>query len=149
VHFHLVFACRIDIEKLPLFERQTLHRIRHESIYRGPILLCPKASFQSGAEEGRYSAAISDQDLLYTESFYGISFANQDAELAPILSAILNSCQVSLHPSLKLSGKCRKLCVLAVLDRRFSRRRAGASIVRFGRSPACKGRYGTAASPPF
>src|SRR5690606_16106159 len=54
--------------------------------------LCPKASFKSGAEDGRYSAATVQLDLLYTESFYGISFAHHAAELAPVLSGILNSC---------------------------------------------------------
>ncbi|MER8459267.1 N-6 DNA methylase [Mesorhizobium sp. M1300] len=83
---------RIDAESLPLFRQPTLHRVRSGTIYRGPLLLCPKASFKAGAEEGRYSAALSDSDMLFTESFYGISFAGHDPKLAPILSGILNSC---------------------------------------------------------
>ncbi|HEY3949657.1 MAG TPA: N-6 DNA methylase [Phenylobacterium sp.] len=82
----------VDSETLPFFSEPTLHRVRNESIYCGPLLLCPKASFQSGAEEGRYSAARVDHDVLYTESFYGISFAEYGPEFAPILSGILNSC---------------------------------------------------------
>lgn len=83
---------RIDVETLPRFSEQTLHRIRDESIYRGPLLLCPKASFKSSVEDGRYSAATVQGDLLYTESFYGISFADHAPEFAPVLSGILNSC---------------------------------------------------------
>lgn len=83
---------RIDLATLPIFTEDTLHRIRNESIYRGPLLLCPKASFKSSVEDGRYSAAIVQRDLLYTESFYGISFADHAPELAPVLSGILNSC---------------------------------------------------------
>jgi hypothetical protein len=83
---------RIDSDALPLFSEPTLHRIRNVSIYRGPLLLCPKASFKSSVEEGRYSAATSMHDLLYTESFYGISFADHARELAPVLTGILNSC---------------------------------------------------------
>ncbi len=83
---------RIDSDTLPLFAEPTLHRVRDESIYRGPLLLCPKASFKSSVEEGRYSAAVSAHDLLYTESFYGISFADHAPKLAPVLSGILNSC---------------------------------------------------------
>lgn len=83
---------RIDRADLPLFAEPTLHRVRSETIYRGPLLLCPKASFKAGVEEGRYSVATIDHDLLYTESFYGISFADHASELAPVLSGILNSC---------------------------------------------------------
>jgi len=83
---------RIDSDALPLFAEPTLHRIRNESIYRGPLLLCPKASFKSSVEEGRYSAATVKHDLLYSESFYGISFAHYAPELVPVLSGILNSC---------------------------------------------------------
>jgi hypothetical protein len=83
---------RVDTSKLRQFAKTTLHRIRHESIYRGPLLLCPKASFNSGVEKGRYSAAIVDHDLLYTESFYGISFADHASQIAPVLCGILNSC---------------------------------------------------------
>ena len=82
----------IDSDALPSFSEPTLHRVRNESIYRGPLLVCPKASFQSGAEEGRYSAARVDDEILYTESFYGISFAEHAPEFAPVLSGILNSC---------------------------------------------------------
>ncbi len=83
---------RIDRESLPLFDQPALHRIRNETIYLGPLLACPKASFKAGVEAGRYSAAFSNGDMLFTESFYGISFANHGAALAPVLSGILNSC---------------------------------------------------------
>lgn len=83
---------RIDPADLPLFAEPTLHRIRSKSIYRGPLLLCPKANFKSSVEQGRYSAATVDDDLIYTESFYGISFADHVPELAPVFSGILNSC---------------------------------------------------------
>ncbi|MFV1564369.1 MULTISPECIES: HsdM family class I SAM-dependent methyltransferase [Phaeobacter] len=83
---------RIDSDALPPFSEPTLHRIRNTSIYRGPLLLCPKASFKLSVEEGRYSAARVPHDILYTESFYGISFADHASELAAALSGILNSC---------------------------------------------------------
>lgn len=85
-------AFRIDMAALPLFREPTLHRIREESIYRGPLLLCPKASFKAAAESGRYSAALADSDILFTESFYGISFADHPPEMSHVLSGILNSC---------------------------------------------------------
>lgn len=85
-------AFRIHMATLPLFREPTLHRIREESIYRGPLLLCPKASFKAAAESGRYSAALADSDILFTESFYGISFADHPPKMAHVLSGILNSC---------------------------------------------------------
>ncbi|MBB3572037.1 N-6 DNA methylase [Rhizobium sp. BK491] len=83
---------RIDLTSLPLFDQPTLHRIRSETIYRGPLLVCPKASFKAGVEAGRYSASLSYGNVLFTESFYGISLADHDPTLAPIISGILNSC---------------------------------------------------------
>lgn len=57
------------------FTHDTLHRPRTVGIFKGPILLCPKGSFTAAAEAGRFSAAVYPGDLLYTENFYGISFA--------------------------------------------------------------------------
>jgi hypothetical protein len=88
---------RLDAEKLSKFKHKTLHRTREPAIFRGPLVLCPKASFKAAAQLGRYSSAVSATDILYTESFYGISFAKHDAKLAFALSAILNSSLVSFQ----------------------------------------------------
>lgn len=82
---------RLNEATLPQFKHPTLHRKREASIFRGPLLVCPKGSFKSAAEPGRYSAAVSLNDLLYTESFYGVSFAGHDIRWAYVISAILNS----------------------------------------------------------
>lgn len=84
-------AFRLDDLDLPAFAHQTLHRPRRESIFRGPLLLCSKVSNKSGAERGRYSAAVHDGDVLYTENFYGVSFHGVDPVFAYVLSGILNS----------------------------------------------------------
>ncbi len=88
---------RLNTDELARFNHRTLHRPRHAAIFRGPLLICPKASFRAAAEIGRYSAAVSENDLLYTENFYGISFADRDASLAYGLSAILNSSLTSFQ----------------------------------------------------
>lgn len=82
---------RLELNDLADFAHQTLHRPRKLSIFRGPLLLCPKGSSKSGAERGRYSAAVHNGDVLYTENFYGISFRGVDSEFAYVLSGILNS----------------------------------------------------------
>jgi hypothetical protein len=73
------------------FEHPTLHRPREASIYCGPLLICPKGSFKKAIESGRYSAAVSSKDVLYTESFYGVSFAGRNPDWVHVLSGILNS----------------------------------------------------------
>ncbi|NSY51480.1 SAM-dependent DNA methyltransferase [Agrobacterium rubi] len=84
-------AFRLDYSSLNDFSHKTLHRPRRESIFVGPILLCSKVGNASGVERGRYSAAVSPHDVLYTQNFYGVSFAGADVRYAFPLSGILNS----------------------------------------------------------
>lgn len=84
-------AFRLVHASLDDFQHPTLHRPRRESIFVGPILLCSKVGNASGAERGRYSAAVSPRDVLYTQNFYGVSFAGADVAYAYALSGILNS----------------------------------------------------------
>jgi hypothetical protein len=84
-------AFRLNGPALDHFTHPTLHRPRRESIFRGPLLLCSKVGNASGAERGRYSAAVSNDDVLYTQNFYGVSFAGIDAAYAYVLSGVLNS----------------------------------------------------------
>lgn len=84
-------AFRLHEEALPRFTHKTLHRPRREGIFRGPLLLCSKVGNTSGAERGRYSAAVHKGDVLYTQNFYGVSFRDADSVYAYALSGILNS----------------------------------------------------------
>lgn len=83
-------ALRLRSE-LEEFTYPTLHRPRSRSIFRGPLLLCSKVGSDAGAERGRYAAAISQSDVLYTQGYFGISFAQADQLYAYLLSGILNS----------------------------------------------------------
>jgi hypothetical protein len=82
---------RLRDAALPIFKHETLHRPRREGIFRGPLLLCSKGGNSSGVERGRYSAAVYDGDVLYTENFYGVSFRDADPIHAFVLSGIMNS----------------------------------------------------------
>ena len=82
---------RLETPGLPRFKHATLHRPRRESIFRGPLLLCSKVGNNSGAERGRYSAAVHTEDVLFTQNFFGISFRDADEVFAYVLSGILNS----------------------------------------------------------
>lgn len=88
---------RLNKRKLDTLEHRTLHRVRSRSIFRGPLLICLKAGSEASAERGRYSAAISQHDVLYTENFTGISFAETKGTLANVLSGILNSSLTSFQ----------------------------------------------------
>lgn len=88
---------RIDSQHLERFEHAMLHRVRDPEIFRGPVLLCPKGNYRSAAEPGRYSASVSFEDVLFNESFLGISFAGHEAAAALALSAVLNSSLTSFQ----------------------------------------------------
>jgi hypothetical protein len=88
---------RLDMRTLPQFSARTLHRPRETAIFRGPLLICPKASFKAAVEPGRYSAVVNNHDLLFSESFYGVSFAGHDPRWANVISAILNSSLTSFQ----------------------------------------------------
>lgn len=82
---------RIETSTLGRLTHETLHRVRRPSIFRGPLLICSKVGSDAGAEKGRYSAALSPRDSLYTENFFGISFAEAEPRNAKVLSGILNA----------------------------------------------------------
>ncbi len=82
---------RLDASALPRFPGGVLHFARSISIFRSPLLIVPKACNKAALEQGRFSATISQTDVLYTSSFYGISFRDLDPRYAHVLSAILNS----------------------------------------------------------
>lgn len=84
-------AFRLDTAKLGCLAHKTLHRTRSRSIFRGPLLLCSKVGSDAGAERGRYSAAVSQDDVLYSQGFFGVSFAGSETRFAYLLSGLLNS----------------------------------------------------------
>ena len=88
---------RLKRRQLRKFEHRTLHRTRNRSIFRGPLLVCLKAGSDSGAERGRYSCAVYNSDVLYTQNFYGLSFGDAGLHLAHALSGILNSSVASFQ----------------------------------------------------
>lgn len=90
-------SLRIDSSVLESFKYERLHRPRNPAIFKGPLLVCPKGNQAAALESGRYSSSVSNQSVLFNESFYGISFAGKDATGARVLSAILNSSLTSFQ----------------------------------------------------
>jgi len=88
---------RLTERNLDSLGHKTLHRSRSRSIFSGPLLLCPKGGYSSSVERGRYSAAVFQGDVLYTQNLYGVSFCHADPRWAFVLSGILNSCLTSFQ----------------------------------------------------
>lgn len=88
---------RLDVRALEKFTYEWLHRPRNAAIFEGPLLLCPKGNQATALEAGRYSAVVSEKSVLFTESFYGVSFAGKEPAAARVLSAILNSSLTSFQ----------------------------------------------------
>jgi hypothetical protein len=82
---------QLHYQSLEPFIHNSLHRPRNASIFQGPLLICPKGNFGSAVEQGRYSAAVSKDSILYNKNFYGISFLGKDFTMAKVIAAILNS----------------------------------------------------------
>ena len=82
---------RLQQQELKPFQHRTLHRTRKRAIFNGPLVVCLKAGSDASAERGRYSCALHNNDVLYTQNFFGLSFKNAGFRLAQVVSAILNS----------------------------------------------------------
>jgi hypothetical protein len=86
---------RIDVKALPAFSKEEIHRPRDRSAFRAPLVV-----FGEGLREGRVAAGFSDHDVVYTRSYYGISFAGKgksETELAACLAGILQSAIASWY----------------------------------------------------
>jgi len=90
---------RLRPTALKRFTHEWLHRSRKQraEIFDGPLLLCPKGNQANALELGRYSATVVEQNTLFNESFFGISFAGKELAAARVLSAILNSSLTSFQ----------------------------------------------------
>jgi len=90
---------RVKPTDLERFTHEWLHRSRKQraEIFDGPLLLCPKGNQTEVLELGRYSAAVIEQNVLFNQSFYGISFAGKELIAARVLSAVLNSSLTSFQ----------------------------------------------------
>ena len=56
---------RIESQSLPHFTRRKIHRPRDRAAFRGPLVLLGE-----GLRDGRVSIGVSEQDVVYTRSFY-------------------------------------------------------------------------------
>ena len=90
-------AVRVDSLALPVFREPEIHRPRSRRDFCGPLVLVAE-----GLKEGRPAVGVSDRDVVYTRSFYGISFAGLKGDVALRVAGILVSAVASW--SLLLTG---------------------------------------------
>ena len=76
----------IDVSRLPELPPVGMHRVRDVHIYEGPLVVTNRGI---GAEG--FFAAYSADDVVYTELYYGISFAEGQGRWAHYLNAVFNS----------------------------------------------------------
>ncbi len=60
----------VDRDELASFTPERVHRIRSKSLYTGPLLLVHKSP---PATAGRIRASVTDEDLVFSETYYGYS----------------------------------------------------------------------------
>ena len=74
---------------LPVFSSQFARRPRARGVYSAPLLLVKEAVVREHA--GRVAAAVADTDTVFTKSFFGARFDENDREAACLLAGILGS----------------------------------------------------------
>ena len=79
----------IDVASLPVFELEQVDRPRTRAAFEGPLVLVGE-----GIRNARPAVGVSKKDLVYTQSFYGISFSGlavEGFEIALRLGGVLLS----------------------------------------------------------
>ena len=80
------FGYQIDVEKLEKLSYLKVEAPRDLNIYKAPLVIVPEKIQMKGV-----TAAFSDQDIVYTTSFSGISVSSELAYIAHYINAIINS----------------------------------------------------------
>ncbi|HWS90677.1 MAG TPA: N-6 DNA methylase [Pyrinomonadaceae bacterium] len=76
---------QINLRALEPLTPQGLHRPRDVRIYKGPLVITTRGL------SGGFASSFSNEDVVYSESYYGISFPRSRVRWAHYLNAILNS----------------------------------------------------------
>ena len=83
----------LAIDELPVFDEDRAEWPRQRKVYRAPLLLV-KEFMQGGP---RPVVAVSERDVVFTDSFYGVSFSPAGSEVAYLLAGVLGSALASWY----------------------------------------------------
>ena len=89
----LVDPFSLAIDDLPVFDEDKAERPRQAEVYRAPLVLMKE--FMRGGP--RPVVAVSEQDVVFTDSFYGVSFSAAESEIAYFLAGLLSSALASWY----------------------------------------------------
>ena len=108
----------VDTQPLEIFARERIHDPRSRDLFAGPLLLVHQSP---SSATGRIRVAIAEQDVVFSETFYGYSLSDDPEAglLARFLALILGS-ELAVWLSLLTSGKFgleRDVIEKATLDR--------------------------------
>ena len=108
----------VDSRLLPSFTHDRVHRVRSAELYAGPLLLVHKSP---RATTGRIGVTVSDEDVVFNETFYGYStrLHSRPLLLARYLALVLGS-RFVVWLALVTSGEFgfeREVIEKATLDR--------------------------------
>ena len=93
----------VDGSRLPLFNLERIHDPRPLELFRGPLLIAQKAP---QAEAGRIRVAVADQDVIFSESYYGYSARQHPGgKLLVRYLALLLGSRPALWHALMVSGE--------------------------------------------
>jgi len=95
--------CIIDVNELPLFNEERLHRVRSRAIYSGPMLLVHQSPPANG---GRIKSSVSDKDVAFRETYYSYSASQHpNGEALVRYLALIVGSKPALWVTLMTSGK--------------------------------------------
>ncbi len=80
-------------DELPKFDQPGAERPRQREVYRAPLVLVRQ--FMRGGP--RPVARVAEQDVVFTDAWYGASFASTGTEAAYLVAGILGSALASWH----------------------------------------------------
>ena len=93
----------VDNETLGVFSLDRVHRTRSADLFAGPLLVVHQSP---PSAKGRIGVAISDEDIVFNETFYGYSpRAHPDASLLVRYLALVLGSKLAIWFALQTSGK--------------------------------------------
>ena len=90
---HLKPPFSLLVHQLPRFESTGAERPRQREVYRAPLVLVRQ--FMHGGP--RSVVRVGEQDVVFTDAWYGASFAGVGSEIAYLVAGILGSALASWH----------------------------------------------------
>ncbi|MCY4129273.1 MAG: N-6 DNA methylase [Gammaproteobacteria bacterium] len=84
----------VNTDLLEIFDKQTIHRPRNRTVFRAPLVIVSEG-IRAGI--ARPAVGVSETDVVYSRSYYGMSFYGQREDLIYRLTGVLLSSVMAWH----------------------------------------------------